>query len=47
MEDFHTYLRYPVPLSQELEDRKRQFEKCGLWVVKVYLIKGGSGSLRY
>uniref|UniRef100_A0A8C2MLS9 Poly (ADP-ribose) polymerase family, member 9 n=1 Tax=Cricetulus griseus TaxID=10029 RepID=A0A8C2MLS9_CRIGR len=35
MEKFHTYLRYPVPLTQELEDRKRQFEKCGLWVVKV------------
>ncbi|XP_038202197.1 protein mono-ADP-ribosyltransferase PARP9 isoform X2 [Arvicola amphibius] len=39
MEDFHTYLRYPVPLSQELEDRKRQFEKCGLWVVKVAQIQ--------
>ncbi|CAO2631696.1 Protein mono-ADP-ribosyltransferase PARP9 [Lemmus lemmus] len=37
MEDFHTYLRYPV--SQELEDRKRQFEKCGLWVVKVEQIQ--------
>lgn len=39
MEDFHTYLRYPVPLSQELEDRKRQFAKCGLWVVKVAQIQ--------
>ncbi|XP_052596410.1 protein mono-ADP-ribosyltransferase PARP9 [Peromyscus californicus insignis] len=35
MEELDTYLHYPVPLTQELEDRKRQFEKCGLWVVKV------------
>ncbi|KAL1788556.1 poly [ADP-ribose] polymerase 9 isoform X1 [Sigmodon hispidus] len=38
MEEFCTYLRYPAPLTQELEDRKRQFEKCGLWVVKVEVI---------
>ncbi|XP_036059402.1 protein mono-ADP-ribosyltransferase PARP9 [Onychomys torridus] len=35
MEEFHTYLHYPVPLTEELQDQKRQFEKCGLWVVKV------------
>lgn len=35
MENSHTYLRYPATLTQELEDRKRQFDKCGLWVVKV------------
>ncbi|CAH6792302.1 Parp9 [Phodopus roborovskii] len=34
-ENSHTYLRYPIPLTQELEDQKKQFEKCGLWVVKV------------
>uniref|UniRef100_A0A8C2MLU9 Poly (ADP-ribose) polymerase family, member 9 n=1 Tax=Cricetulus griseus TaxID=10029 RepID=A0A8C2MLU9_CRIGR len=42
MEKFHTYLRYPVPLTQELEDRKRQFEKCGLWVVKVEQIQNNA-----
>lgn len=35
MEELDTYLHYPVSLTQELQDRKRQFEKCGLWVVKV------------
>ncbi|KAL6029935.1 hypothetical protein STEG23_028863, partial [Scotinomys teguina] len=35
MEEFHTYLRYSISLTQELQDRKRQFEKYGLWVVKV------------
>ncbi|XP_055480754.1 protein mono-ADP-ribosyltransferase PARP9 isoform X2 [Psammomys obesus] len=35
MEELCTYLRYPVSLTWELEDRKKQFEKYGLWVVKV------------
>ncbi|XP_052014170.1 protein mono-ADP-ribosyltransferase PARP9 isoform X2 [Apodemus sylvaticus] len=35
MEESYTFQRYPVSLTQELQDRKRQFEKCGLWVVKV------------
>ncbi|XP_051005826.1 protein mono-ADP-ribosyltransferase PARP9 [Acomys russatus] len=30
-----TFQRYPVPLTPELQDRRKQFEKCGLWVVKV------------
>nr|XP_021490315.1 poly [ADP-ribose] polymerase 9 isoform X3 [Meriones unguiculatus] len=35
MEEFCTYQRYPASLTWELEDRKKQFEKYGLWVVKV------------
>lgn len=35
MEESYTFQRYPVSLTQELQDRKKQFEKCGLWVVKV------------
>lgn len=29
------FWRWPVPLMKELQDRKKQFEKCGLQVVKV------------
>ncbi|XP_012331635.1 protein mono-ADP-ribosyltransferase PARP9 [Aotus nancymaae] len=29
------FLKYPVPLTQELLDQKKQFEKCGLQVLKV------------
>lgn len=35
MEESHTFQRYPVSLTQELQDQKKQFEKCGLWVVQV------------
>nr|AIC34787.1 poly ADP-ribose polymerase family member 9 [Alouatta sara] len=29
------FLKYPAPLTQELLDQKKQFEKCGLQVLKV------------
>ena len=35
MEESYTFQRYPASLTQDLQDRKKQFEKCGLWVVQV------------
>ncbi|XP_021065047.1 protein mono-ADP-ribosyltransferase PARP9 isoform X2 [Mus pahari] len=35
MEQSSTFQRYPASLTQELQDQKKQFEKCGLWVVQV------------
>lgn len=35
MEEWCTFQRYPVSLTQEFQDRKKHFDKCGLCVVKV------------
>lgn len=35
MEESYTFQRQPVVLTQELQDRKKHFDKCGLCVVKV------------
>lgn len=35
MEESYTFQRYPVSLTQEFQDRKKHFDKCGLCVVKV------------
>ncbi|XP_058151673.1 protein mono-ADP-ribosyltransferase PARP9 isoform X2 [Dasypus novemcinctus] len=39
MKENINFLRIPVPLTQELQDQKKQFEKCGLQVIKVERIE--------
>lgn len=33
------FLKHPTHLTQEIQDRMKQFEYCGLQVIKVYVIK--------
>lgn len=35
MKESITFKKYPVPSTQKLQDQKKQFEKCGLHVMKV------------
>ena len=36
----NTFLKWLTLSAPEIQDKKKQFEDCGLRVIKVYLIKG-------